>query len=165
MALKIKNGELYGYTDGKGVPRIGSYEKVIENIVRPTLEELQAENTQTDPTGRTAHTAGAKLDAGKSPVFQGLFDYFPRACLAIAQISGFGASKYLWKGWESVPDGFNRYSNALARHLLIESFEKYDPESKMLHASHSAWNACARLELLLREEERQMILERCIRTP
>lgn len=108
-----------------------------------------------DPHGKNPHEPGAKLDTGKSPLYRGLVDYFPRACEAVSQVSLKGAEKYAWKGWESVPDGFNRYSDALARHLFAEGRgEMYDNDANgtgLLHASQVAWNALARLELLLRE--------------
>ena len=51
-----------------------------------------------------------------------------------------------------VPDGVNRYTDALARHLLAEAIgEKVDPESGLYHAAHAAWNALARLDLMLRD--------------
>lgn len=109
---------------------------------------LQAE---ADPNGKSAKEPGSKLDAGKSPVLQGLFDYFPRACLAVANVSAAGAAKYAWKGWESVPDGINRYSNAMGRHILNESIEgPYDVDG-FLHKAQIAWNALAVLELYLRD--------------
>lgn len=111
---------------------------------------------EADPTGRSAHSEGAKLDAGKAPVFRGLLDYFPRACMAVADISEFGASKYLWKGWETVPDGVNRYSDAEVRHIAKEPIEgPYDKDSGRLHKAHRAWNAMAVLELTLREMEEE----------
>ena len=107
-----------------------------------------------DPTGAKAGDPGSKLDAGKSPVLRGLLDYFPRACMAVADISEFGANKYCWKGWETVPDGINRYGDALVRHVVKESTEgEYDEDSHLLHAAHTAWNSLARLELILREKE------------
>ena len=42
------------------------------------------------------------------------------------------------------------YTDALYRHLLAESPD--DPDTGLLHAAHAAWNALARLELLLKEE-------------
>lgn len=103
-----------------------------------------------DPNGRAPNTPGAKLDAGKSPLFQGLLDYFPRACLAVAGVSAAGAKKYAWKGWESVPDGINRYSDAMLRHVANESIEgPLDPEG-FAHKAQVAWNALAVLELFLR---------------
>ena len=99
-------------------------------------------------------TGAIKYDGGKSPVFRGAIDYFPRAISAVAGISAFGASKYAWKGWEGVDDGYNRYSDALVRHLIYEGEgEVLDPDSGLLHAAHAAWNALARLELYLREQE------------
>lgn len=111
---------------------------------------------ETDPNGKSPNEPGAKLDFGKAAVWQGLLAYFPRACESVAAVSTFGASKYAWKGWESVPRGFERYSDAMARHLIKEgSGELKDPDSKYHHAAHTAWNALARLELMLREEEKQ----------
>lgn len=109
---------------------------------------------ETDPNGKTAHELGSKLDAGKSPIFRGALAYFPRALTSVAAVSAFGASKYAWKGWESVPDGYNRYSDALVRHLAYEGKgEALDSDSGLLHAEHAAWNALARLELLLKDKE------------
>lgn len=105
---------------------------------------------EVDPHGKKPQEAGAKLDAGKSPVWRGLLDYFPRACLAVANVSQAGAKKYAWKGWESVPDGEARYKDALVRHIVNEAIEgDFDPED-FLHAAQQAWNALAYLELKLR---------------
>jgi len=99
-------------------------------------------------------TGAVKYDGGKAPVFRGAISYFPRAISAVAAISAFGASKYAWKGWESVPDGYNRYSDAMVRHLVYEGEgEMVDLESGLLHAAHAAWNSLARLELLIKESE------------
>ncbi len=96
-----------------------------------------------------------KYDAGKAPIFRGLVSYFPRAARAVAEVSGFGAAKYAWHGWENVDDGINRYSDAMVRHLLAEGEgEVLDPDSGLLHAAHTAWGALARLELKLREMEK-----------
>lgn len=110
-------------------------------------------STEADPNGKEAHEPGSKLDAGKVCSFQGALAYFPRAINAVAEISTFGATKYAWKGWETVPDGFNRYSDAMVRHLIKEGTgETIDPDSGLLHAAHVAWGALARLELLLKEQ-------------
>ena len=107
-----------------------------------------------DPNGKSAHEPGAKLVAGKDAAFRGLLAYFTRACRSVAAVSTFGATKYAWKGWESVPDGFERYSDALARHLTREGLgESTDKDSGILHAAHIAWNALARLELMLKEKQ------------
>src|SRR3990167_8758338 len=55
--------------------------------------------TETDPNGIPAKQPGSKLDSGKSPVMQGVLQYFPRAILEIAKVSQAGAAKYTWKGW------------------------------------------------------------------
>ena len=109
---------------------------------------------ESDPTGRNPHEPGAKLDAGKSSVYQGAYSYFPRALAAVAEVSQYGATKYTWKGWESVPDGINRYENAMGRHIGYEVEEgPQDKESGLLHKAHRAWNDLASLELYLRQRE------------
>jgi len=109
-----------------------------------------------DPNGKSSKEPGAKLDAGKSPVRRGLLEYFPRACLAIAEVSASGASKYSWKGWESVPEGVDRYGDAGVRHICKSAIEgEIDPDYGHLHAAHEAWNALARLELILRDKEKK----------
>lgn len=106
-----------------------------------------------DPHGFKAGEKGAKLDAGKVPVVRGALHYFPRAITAVAELSAIGAKKYSWKGWEAVPDGINRYGDALGRHeLKIEdNFTRLDPDTGVLEATAVAWNALARLELIIRE--------------
>src|SRR3990167_2288915 len=109
--------------------------------------------SETDPHGKQPGELGAKLDAGKSCVWRCLFDYFPRACLDVASVSSRGAAKYAWKGWESVPDGVARYSDALGRHILNESIEGPYDKDGFLHKAQIAWNALAALELYLRENK------------
>lgn len=115
--------------------------------------------TETDPNGKSPHEPGAKLDVGKPPVMRGVLQYFPRALERVANLSAIGAEKYAWKGWESVPDGINRYGDGMARHLLKEEIEGlYDDGeggSGELHATAAAWNALARLELILREMDNE----------
>lgn len=123
------------------------------------MSGLQIGQLEYDPSGINSKTPGAKLDAGKAPVFQGLLDYFPRACLAISELSARGAVKYSWKGWEKVPDGINRYANAGARHTVKEAIEgPYDSDPTMvgiLHKTQKAWNALAELELFLQSRDPQ----------
>jgi hypothetical protein len=114
---------------------------------------------ETDPNGIDAKTPGAKLDAGKSPIVQGALAYFPRAIMAVANLSQVGAQKYSWKGWETVDDGENRYNNAMGRHIVYEEIEGIWDDgpggSGELHATAIAWNALARLELVLRRLEQE----------
>lgn len=99
-----------------------------------------------------------KYDQGKAPVSQGVFEYFPRALKAIAAVSDYGIKKYkVWGSWKDVVNGVKRYENAEARHELDQFIDgRLDPESKLLHKAHLAWNSLAVLELeLIREEEEQ----------
>lgn len=115
---------------------------------------MSKEFTEDDPS--KIEGGAVKYDGGKSPIFRGCLSYFPRAMEAVAAISQFGASKYAWNGWRGVSDGFNRYSDAMVRHLAKEGKgEVLDPESGLPHAAHACWNALARLELMLEDEEQQ----------
>ena len=102
-----------------------------------------------DPTGRGQHEPGAKLDGGK--IRAGLvLGGFSRALEHVAAVGTYGAAKYSDNGWRAVPAGEQRYTDALWRHLLQEAQGlECDPESHLLHAAHVAWNALARLELML----------------
>jgi len=104
-----------------------------------------------DPNGTDQHAPGAKLDAGKPRV--GLvLGGFSKALLAVAEVGTAGAAKYSDSGWKTVPNGINRYNDAQQRHWLEEMKGKtVDPESDQLHAAHTAWNALARLELILEQ--------------
>ena len=108
-----------------------------------------------DPNGIAAGVPGAKMDCGKPSVTRGCLHYFPRALVAVAELSSICARKYSWKGWESVPDGVHRYADALGRHeLKIENdYTRRDPDTGVLEAVAVAWNALARLELILSEQE------------
>ena len=101
------------------------------------------------------HVPGAKLDAGKVRV--GLvLGGFAKALLEVSKVGTKGAAKYSDNGWMQVPDGINRYTDALGRHLLKDAAgEKLDPEWDLPHAAHAAWNALARLELILRNGEKK----------
>lgn len=96
---------------------------------------------------------GKRFDAGKSPVAQGCLHYFPKALLAVGSVSEYGAKKYDVpyddKNWAQLPNAYNRYTDGLGRHLLLQGVEQWDEGSRLLHAAHAAWNALARLELLL----------------
>lgn len=107
---------------------------------------------ETDPYGIDAHTPGAKLDAGKAPVHQGLILQFPRALEQVALLTEYGAEKYTWNGWQDVAQADTRYANARIRHeLAIGRGEWFDPDSKLPHLVSVAWNALAQLELRMRE--------------
>lgn len=80
---------------------------------------------------------------------------FARALLDVGRVATFGAIKYEPDGWLQVENGFNRYTAALYRHLLLGSFEHHDSDSGLSHNTHAAWNALARLELELRRKDHE----------
>lgn len=109
--------------------------------------------TDHDPNGIDQHQPGSKLDALK-PRPALVLGSFSRALMAVTHVGTYGAIKYTPDGWRFVPEGHQRYSEAMLRHLLAESMgENDDRESGLSHAAHVAWNALARLELMLRADE------------
>lgn len=106
-----------------------------------------------DPHGLDQHAPGAKLDAGKCRA--GLvINGFARALKAVADVGTYGANKYSDNGWMEVQDGQQRYTDAMYRHLLAEAQgELCDVDTGLLHAAHAAWNALARLDLMIRNPE------------
>lgn len=105
--------------------------------------------TERDPNGKSQHEKGSKLDHGKPRV--GLvMGGFQAALMEVAKVGTFGANKYTDNGWMSVPNGQDRYTDAMMRHWLYEcGGQDIDPESDLLHAAHLAWNALARLQLMI----------------
>jgi len=102
------------------------------------------------PQGRAP---GVKLDAGK-PRLGLVFMAMARALQEVGEVATFGANEYSDDGWLAVPDGERRYTDAMLRHLLKEAIgEERDAKSDLRHAAHTAWNALARLDLMIRREE------------
>lgn len=106
---------------------------------------------ETDPNGKNANDPGSKLDAGKNRL--GLvLGGFALALEEVGRVGTFGAAKYAPNGWMSVPGGVERYTDAMYRHLMKEAQgELIDPDSGTFHAAQAAWNALARLDLMLRK--------------
>lgn len=115
------------------------------------LVPFWAGKAEVDPNGKQANEAGAKLDAGKPDL--SLLLLFGRALRAVGAVGTFGATKYTRGGWQEVPNGQERYTAAMLRHVLKEQEEFMDAEIGQPHAAAVAWNALARLELMLREQE------------
>ena len=107
---------------------------------------------EVDPTGRDLHQPGAKADSGK--IMGELLLEFSLAIEEVLKVGTFGAKKYTLGGWVEVPEGYRRYTGALIRHLLKERREDVDPDMDLPHQAAVAWNALARLELMLRAKER-----------
>lgn len=86
---------------------------------------------------------GLKFDTGK--LQYSLIP--PSATKALAEVLSFGAKKYEKHSWKTVPDGEERYLNALYRHLeAVRQGEEYDPESGFSHYAHVLCNAAFLLE-------------------
>jgi len=98
---------------------------------------------------------GRKFDDGKPRMCEMIQD-FGIALEEVAKVWAFGANKYEKGNWRHLDNAFNRYSNALVRHLVAEQQARNDLESGLYHAAHVAWNALARLHFLIlqaKEEE------------
>ena len=98
---------------------------------------------------------GRKDDSGK--ILAGiLYEDFPHALTAVAEVASFGAKKYARGNWKNVLAGRERYNDAMHRHLLAHCCgEKVDTESELLHLAHAAWNALAVLELTIKVQTPQ----------
>lgn len=104
---------------------------------------------EADPHGKNPHEPGAKMDLGK--VQAGVLLDFSRALWKVAEVGTYGANKYTRGGWQEVPDGQQRYLDAMMRHLCKMPHEPIDEESGLLTLAQVAWNALAILELELRK--------------
>jgi hypothetical protein len=108
-------------------------------------------STESDPTGKSQHEPGAKLDSGK--VLPWLcISGFAHALTAIADVTTKGAQKYTPNGWVTVPNGEERYMEAFGRHMMaLGRGETVDPDTQCLHKAQMIWNLLASLELELRK--------------
>lgn len=104
-----------------------------------------------DPTGKSAHEPGAKLDSGKLRPHL-VFSGFANALDEVVKVGTDGAAKYSDNGWREVPNGEQRYLDAMERHLqAFRKGEEHDPMSGSRHMAHVVWNALAVMELQARE--------------
>ena len=119
----------------------------------PMPGSLTNEFKEVDPDGVDQHAHGAKLDSGKPDL--SLLLMFGRALTEVGMVGTYGAEKYTRGGWRGVTDGINRYTAALLRHLFKEDRGSIDSDLPVLHAAQVAWNALARLELILKQMEEE----------
>lgn len=85
---------------------------------------------------------GVKHDSGKPRVSLLSSD----AILEIAKVGTMGAEKYQDHNWRKGMK-WSRLMDAAERHLLdYNKGERIDPESKLSHLAHVAWNFMALLE-------------------
>lgn len=74
--------------------------------------------------------------------------------LEVAMVLEHGAKKYAANSWRSVPNGIERYRNALWRHELARlRGEDTDPDSGLPHSAHRDCNAMFLYALLRAGEE------------
>lgn len=119
---------------------------VADNPLCPPPKPLKS--PEKDPHGFDQHAPGAKLDAGKNMMSLVVLD-MNLALTQVAAVATYGAQKYTKGGWLHVENGQERYTDAMLRHLLKEPNELCDPDTGIEHAAHVAWNALARLQLLI----------------
>lgn len=83
---------------------------------------------------------------------------FPRAMLAIAVVTAYGAEKHAPRGWQTFdPEyGLNYHIGKLGRHLLDRELhgEINHSDGSVLHAAQAAWNALALLENVVKLQEK-----------
>ena len=113
--------------------------------------ELRHLSSSAPPTD--LHVPGAKDDKAK-PMAGVLLD-FSRALQTVVDVGTYGAKKYTRTGWATVPEGSQRYTDAMMRHLLAMDVDPdgLDKETGLPHLAHVAWNALAVLELQARRKE------------
>jgi len=148
-AVRIKC-RLYGGSVEKDAIVVG-YKGTQEYVVRTDRGDLTIRDSdiirspEKDPHGIPQNSPGAKNDAGKP--LASLLLGFSRALEGVVAVSTYGAAKYTRNGWESVPDGEQRYRDAAWRHILKSGQEELDPESGLSHIWHATWNLLAAEEL------------------
>ncbi|MCQ2574534.1 MAG: DUF5664 domain-containing protein [Alphaproteobacteria bacterium] len=95
---------------------------------------------------------GIKYDNGKRRIAETIID-FKDSIEALTDVWTYGANKYAKSNWKQLDNAIDRYTNAMLRHLLAEDTNRYDDETKLLHAAHIAFNALARLHFIIEEEK------------
>ena len=116
---------------------------------------------------RMSENGARKFDSGKAPITTGLLWRFPRAIKEVAKVSAVGAEKYE----VTLPDdnclrvenGFNRYADAIARHLVDRIIDgpinnekggALPPEGRNVrHLAQLIWDGLTCLEIELIDEE------------
>ena len=95
-----------------------------------------------------------RKDDREKPMAGVLLD-FSRALQTVVDVGTYGAKKYTRGGWATVPEGSQRYLDAMMRHLLAMDVDPdgLDKETGLPHLAHVAWNALAVLELQARRKE------------
>lgn len=109
------------------------------------------------PLQDTFNPSEATRKAGKIRMDLVMKD-MPRAIEALARVMTWALAEkgYKESDWLNVPDGIREYHGGMHRHDNKEMRgQEFDDESNLEHAIHTAWNAMARVELILRKKEQQ----------
>ncbi len=91
----------------------------------------------------------------KPPAARGVVTRFPRAILELAKLSQYGTTKHEVSiddvSYRDIPDGEGVLLDAQVRHICQEAItgEVNEDDGGHLHATQDAWNALARLEIIL----------------
>jgi ribosomal protein L21E len=131
-----KYGRVVGTVFGVGDPYLPTRVKWDNGKVNSYMDsEL---SLAAEPMNLSQHAPGAKLDDNKT-----MWHLLPwRIIDGVAKVATFGAKKYTTHGWQSVPDGKNRYFSAMMRHwsLMCDGVHT-DDESGLPHWAHFVCNA------------------------
>lgn len=141
----------------------------LKELLRRRIKEMHAEGgivpgatvpTAPDLPGETRHLSSANLHVpgakdDKAKPMAGVLLDFSRALQTVVDVGTYGANKYTRTGWATVPEGSQRYTDAMLRHLLAMDVDPdgLDKETGLPHLAHVAWNALAVLELQARRKE------------
>lgn len=133
----------------------------LKELLRRKIDRMHAEmdcvaaieSTDRHLSSDDLHVPGAKDDKAK-PMAGVLLD-FSRALQTVVDVGTYGAKKYKRQAWCVVPEGSQRYTDAMMRHLLAMDVDPdgLDKETGLPHLAHVAWNALAVLELQARRKE------------
>lgn len=147
--LDIRTGELFDDPSCVGVP-VGIYYKTTA-VIGEWLNDMGSRVRIYAP--QPSQEPDLKFDSGK-PRWSLLMRGFAQSLAALVRVLTFGANKYAAHSWRTVPNGEERYRDALYRHLAaIEAGEKCDPESGESHYAHAAFNILALHELELQNDQ------------
>lgn len=144
---------MFPYYNKNRPDSIGSLSSVLQNMWPEHMPK------ETDPHNIPQHSPGAKLDANKQLPYTVLGAFSP-ALAEVTRVGTYGAQKYTKHGWISVPNGKERYYEAMMRHLLadLQTPESVDPDTQITHLAHAAWNILAILTLRVNERNSKVPL-------
>lgn len=98
--------------------------------------------------------------AAKPPIASQVLAPFADALVEVALAGAYGARVHGDRHWQTVPDGQQLFTDALARHLTAElGGQGRDHGSGLRHATCVAWNSLARLQLAIEAERAARAIE------